>query len=85
MARLSGITTKNEIIQVACENFFERGYSATSPKLIASELGISPGNLTYHFPTKEHLLTVVVHMLCQFQWKLLGIEAEKGIDSVGSV
>ena len=85
MARVSRSTTRNEIIQVACEYYFEKGYSATSPKLIASELGISPGNLTYHFPTKEHLLSVVVRMLCEFQWKLLGIEAEKGIDSVGSV
>ena len=85
MARVSRSTTRNEIIQVACEYFFEKGYSATSPKLIASALGISPGNLTYHFPTKEHLLLVVVHMLCQFQWELLGIEEEQGIDSVGSV
>ena len=85
MARVSRSTTRNEIIQVACEYYFEKGYSATSPKMIASALDISPGNLTYHFPTKEHLLSVVVQMLCEFQWKLLGIEAEKGIDSVGSV
>ena len=85
MARVSRSTTRTEIIQVACEYYFEKGYSATSPKMIASALDISPGNLTYHFPTKEHLLSVVVQMLCEFQWKLLGIEAEKGIDSVGSV
>ena len=85
MARVSRSTTRTEIIQVACEYFFEKGYSATSPKMIASALDISPGNLTYHFPTKEHLLLVVVQMLCEFQWKLLGIEAEQGIDSVGSV
>ena len=85
MARVSRSTTRTEIIQVACELFFERGYSATSPKMIASALDISPGNLTYHFPTKEHLLLVVVQMLCEFQWKLLGIEAEHGIESVGSL
>lgn len=85
MARISKSTTKAEIIQVACKLFFEKGYSATSPKLIASELNISPGNLTYHFPTKEHLLSVMVTMLCEFQWKLLSIEAEKGIESVGSI
>lgn len=85
MARVSRSTTRTEIIQVACKLFFERGYSATSPKMIASALDISPGNLTYHFPTKEHLLSVVVQMLCEFQWKLLSIETEKGIDSVGSV
>ena len=85
MARISRSTTRTEIIQVACEYFFEKGYSATSPKMIASALDISPGNLTYHFPTKEHLLLVVVKMLCEFQWKLLGIEAEHGIESVGSL
>ena len=85
MARVSRSTTRTEIIQVACEYFFEKGYSATSPKLIAAELSISPGNLTYHFPTKEHLLLVVVRLLCEFQWKLLGIEAKQGIDSVGSI
>lgn len=85
MARVSRTTTKYEIIQVACELFFEKGYSHTSPKMIVGELDISPGNLTYYFPTKEHLLSVVVRMLCEFQWKLLGIEAEKGIDSVGSI
>ena len=85
MTRVSRTTTRNEIIQTACEYFFERGYSATSPKLIASSLDISPGNLTYHFPTKEHLLLVIVHMLCQFQWKLLVVEEEYGIDSVGSI
>jgi len=85
MAKASRTTTKNEIIQTACELFFEKGYSATSPKLIAAQLGISPGNLTYYFPTKEHLLSVLVQQLCSFQWKLLGIEAQRGIDSVGSV
>ncbi|MBQ6850536.1 MAG: TetR/AcrR family transcriptional regulator [Oscillospiraceae bacterium] len=59
MARVSRSTTRTEIIQVACEYFFEKGYSATSPKMIASALDISPGNLTDHFPTKEHLGTVL--------------------------
>lgn len=85
MARTSRTTTKNEIIQVACELFFGKGYFATSPKMVAGELDISSGNLTYYFPTKEHLMAVVVQMRCEFQWKLLGIEAENGIDAVGSI
>ena len=85
MARTKTAITKYEIIQVASEFFFDVGYSATSPKLIASELHMSPGNLTYYFPTKEHLLSEIVKMLIDFQWKLLEEEANRGIDSAGSI
>lgn len=60
-------TTKYEIIQTATTLFLERGYSHTTPKLISEVLDISTGNLTYYFPTKEHLLAVLVEMLCSFQ------------------
>ncbi len=85
MARVRLNTTKYEIIQVASEFFLEKGYSVTSPKMVAEELGLSTGNITYYFPTKEHLLAVIVEMLCEFQWKLLELEAEKNIDSIGSM
>ncbi len=85
MARKRITTTKYEIIQVASEFFFERGYSATSPKLVAQELQMSPGNLTYYFPTKEHLLAVVVEMLLEFQWKMLEAEADRDITPIGSI
>lgn len=85
MVKARNTITKYEIIQVASEFFFEKGYSASSPKAIAAELQISPGNITYYFPTKEHLLAVIVEMLCDFQWKLFEIEADRGIDSVESI
>lgn len=72
---------KHEIIKTATAMFLEVGYSKTSPQMIAKELGISTGNLTYHFPTKEHLLSVLVEMLCEFQQKLLEYEADKGLSS----
>lgn len=70
---------KHEIIKTATALFLEVGYSKTSPQMIAKELGISTGNLTYHYPTKEHLLAVLVKMLCEFQEKLIGYEADKGL------
>lgn len=85
MARTRVTTTKYEIIQVASEFFFDVGYSNTSPKMIAQELGLSTGNITYYFPTKEHLLTVIVEMLCDFQWKMLELEADRGIGSAASI
>ena len=85
MARGRVVTTKYEIIQVASEFFMSVGYSNTSPKMIAEELGLSTGNITYYFPTKEHLLAVVVEMLCDFQWRMLEAEADRGIGSAASI
>ena len=70
--------TKKEIIQIATRLFLERGFSDTSVKLISDELGISTGNLTFHYPTKEHLLAVLVQMLCDFQWRSMEIALEEG-------
>lgn len=71
MARQKANTTKLEIIQVATQMFMKRGFTDTSAKAISDELNISTGNLTFHFPTKEHLLVEMVQMLCDFQWKMM--------------
>ena len=65
--------------------FMEIGYSNTSPKMIAEELGLSTGNITYYFPTKEQLLLAVVAQLCDFQYMMLEAEADIGIGSVGAI
>jgi len=78
-------TTKYEIIQVASEFFLSVGYSATSPKMIASELDISTGNITYYFPTKEHLLLEIVEMLCDFQWELIKKQTGNDTEGVSSI
>jgi AcrR family transcriptional regulator len=75
-------TTKLEIIRVASRLFLERGYSKTSVKAIADELDISTGHLMFYFPTKEHLLAVLVQMLCDFQWKMMQSKVEEGNTSV---
>lgn len=85
MAKKRITKTKYEIIQVASKLFLEKSYSNTSPNLIAKELGISPGNLTYHFPTKEHLLVGIVERVCEFQWKRFQEEAGQGIESMTSL
>ena len=85
MARTRVTTTKYEIVQVASELFFDVGFSATSPKMIAQELGLSTGNITYYFPTKEHLLLVLVEMLCDFQLKMLESESDIGVGSIASI
>lgn len=71
-------TTKKEIIQVATRMFLEKGFTDTSVKSICEQLGISTGNLTFHYPTKEHLLAVLVEMLCDFQWAMMERAASEG-------
>ena len=75
-------TTKLEIIKVALRMFLEKGYTKTSAKSICDEIGISTGNLTFHFPTKEHLLSVLVELLCEFQWQIMEKETNEGKSSL---
>ncbi len=77
----SGLTRK-EIIRLAANRFLNEGYSKTSIHSMCKALRMSTGNLTFHFPTKEHLLTELVGMLCNFQWHRMEEEAEEGNSSL---
>lgn len=83
MARINkGALTKLEIVQEATKQFLEKGFTHTTVSSIAKELHMSTGNLTFHYPTKDHLLAELVSMLCEFQWKQIEKEADEGISSV---
>ena len=83
MARIDkGALTKLEIITEATKQFLEKGYTNTSANAVAKALDMSQGNLTFHYPTKEHLLAILVDKLCDFQWKRMEQEANDGISSV---
>ncbi len=83
MARIDkSALTKSEIVQEASKQFLEKGYSHTTLSAISKELEMSPGNLTFHFPTKEHLLAELVEMLCDFRQVLLEEEVAEGTSSL---
>lgn len=69
MVRKKAVLTQLEIVQQAAKLMFENGYTATSANAVSKEVGISPGNMTYYFPTKEHLLAVLIELLAEFQWR----------------
>jgi AcrR family transcriptional regulator len=48
--------TKERILEVALSLFNDRGVSAVSSKHISDEMGISYGNLCYHFPKKDDII-----------------------------
>jgi AcrR family transcriptional regulator len=51
-----GQKTRERILETALELFQERGYEATTMRMIATAAGVSLGNSYYYFPTKEHLV-----------------------------
>ncbi|MCE7998536.1 MAG: TetR family transcriptional regulator [Rhodobiaceae bacterium] len=51
----SRTTTADRILQAGRTLFNDKGYAATTLTEIAAVVGISQGNLTYHFPTKSDL------------------------------
>lgn len=74
--------TRLQIIQLAAHHFVEQGYSNTSAKKLAAELDLSPGNITFYFPSKDHLLAVVVDELFDFQNIMMEQAAEEGKSSL---
>lgn len=74
--------TRLQIIQLAARLFIEEGYSKTSAGRLAKTLDLSPGNITFYFPTKDHLLAVLVDELFDFQNLIMEQEAAEGKSSL---
>ena len=74
--------TKAVIIKAASELFFEKGFSKTTSTAVCQRADISSGNLTFYFPTKEHILAVLVKMMCDFQWQEMESAANDGKSSL---
>jgi len=56
MAKKAPRRTAERILEVSLELFNRFGEPNVSTTLISSELGISPGNLYYHYPAKDELI-----------------------------
>ncbi len=56
MAKKAPRRTAERILEVTLELFNRFGEPNVSTTLISSELGISPGNLYYHYPAKDELI-----------------------------
>jgi len=56
MAKKAPRRTAQRILETALDLFNRFGEPNVSTTLIASELGISPGNLYYHYPAKDALI-----------------------------
>lgn len=77
--------TRNEIIRVAANRFLNDGFTKTTVASMAKSLNMSTGNMTFHFPTKDHMLAELVDILARYQQKLMEEEAKDGHSSVMAI
>jgi len=77
--------TRNEIIRVAANRFLNDGFTKTTVASMAKSLNMSTGNMTFHFPTKDHMLAELVDILARYQQKLMEEEARDGFSSVMAI
>lgn len=63
--------TTERLIAAAGEIFAAHGLAGATTREIAKAAGVSEMTLFRHFPTKEHLLSAVVHRLTETQTKTL--------------
>jgi AcrR family transcriptional regulator len=55
--------TKNSIVQKAIELFNEHGTAAVSLNALSEALGISTGNLQYHYRSKEEIIRAILEVM----------------------
>jgi len=56
-------STKDRILDTTIRLFNERGMAAVSLRDIATEVGISPGNLAYHYKNQDVLIEEAFHRM----------------------
>jgi AcrR family transcriptional regulator len=59
------MTTKEKILEAARELFNKEGIDAITTRHVAARLGISHGNLCYHYPRKEILIEKLYYELVE--------------------
>ena len=57
------VQTKNNILQKAIELFNENGTASVSMNALAESLGISAGNLQYHYKSKEDVIRAILEVM----------------------
>ena len=75
--------TRDRILEVSLDLFNREGVAAVSTHRIATETDISPGNLHYHFKTKQQ---IVAWLFRRFEGRIVPcLEAATGVTAIDDV
>ena len=77
--------TKDRIIHAAIELFNQRGEQNVTTNHIAADLGMSPGNLYYHFRNKEDIIQAIFELYAQELGTLFSLKEEPSPESIGTL
>ncbi|MBB4741745.1 AcrR family transcriptional regulator [Actinoplanes octamycinicus] len=78
--RLPTGSARDEILDAAAELFAERGYAATSTRMIAEMVGVRQASLYYHFKTKEQILAELLESTVRPSVDYASSLPEQGLD-----
>ena len=80
MPSFAKLKKRDLILAASLKLFNEKGSSNVTTNHIAKAMGISPGNLYYHFKNKEHIIRELLSQLIEKFDSLIGLanEAESG-------
>jgi TetR/AcrR family transcriptional regulator len=65
-SNIAGKAARDEILAATMDIIFENSISGTRIRLIAERLGISPGLVSYHFPSKKDLYIALLDELIEY-------------------
>ncbi|WP_197053767.1 TetR/AcrR family transcriptional regulator [Chitinibacter sp. ZOR0017] len=74
--------TRSQILYAAMAVLIEVGQAAFTTRRVAERAGISLGNLTYHFPSKQRLVQAMIgELLAQYQQRFEQMLASKNVQN----
>ena len=81
MSSSKTLKTKDRILQISLQLFNERGERAVTTNHIAAELGISPGNLYYHFRNKQEIIKELMEQYQKETLDMLSLPDDRGVNA----
>ena len=73
--------TKDRILQISLQLFNERGERSVTTNHIAAELGISPGNLYYHFRNKQEIIKELAQQYQAETLEMLALPVDRPLNA----
>ncbi|WP_173911598.1 TetR/AcrR family transcriptional regulator [Acinetobacter sp. Marseille-Q1618] len=81
MSHSKTVKTKDRILQISLQLFNERGERSITTNHIAAELGISPGNLYYHFRNKQEIIKELMEKYQKETLEMLALPDDRAVNA----
>lgn len=81
MSNSKAVKTKERILQLSLQLFNERGERSVTTNHIAAELGMSPGNLYYHFRNKSEIIKELMQQYQQQTLEMLALPTDRAVNA----